>query len=79
MGAPDAERVIIVMGSGAETVEKTVEHLVAQGEKVGVIKVRLYPPILNRTLSAGDTLNNQNAGGAGSDERTRQRGRATLP
>lgn len=44
VGAPDAERVIIVMGSGAETVEETVEHLVAQGEKVGVIKVRLYRP-----------------------------------
>ncbi len=44
VGAPDAERVIIIMGSGAETVHETVEHLTAQGEKVGVLKVRLYRP-----------------------------------
>jgi pyruvate-ferredoxin/flavodoxin oxidoreductase len=44
VGAPDAERVIILMGSGAETVAETVEHLVSQGEKVGVIKVRLFRP-----------------------------------
>ncbi|HPV05681.1 MAG TPA: pyruvate:ferredoxin (flavodoxin) oxidoreductase [Aggregatilineales bacterium] len=44
VGAPDAERVIVLMGSGAETVEETVNYLVAQGEKVGVLKVRLYRP-----------------------------------
>ncbi len=44
IGAPDAEKVIILMGSGAEAVEETVDHLVAQGEKVGAIKVRLYRP-----------------------------------
>ena len=44
VGAPDAERVIIVMGSGAETVEYTAEYLQEPGEKVGVIKVRLYRP-----------------------------------
>ena len=44
VGAPDAERVIILMGSGAETVAETVEHLVKQGEKVGVLKVRLFRP-----------------------------------
>jgi pyruvate-ferredoxin/flavodoxin oxidoreductase len=44
VGAPDAERVIVLMGSGAETVEATVNHLVAQGEKVGAIKVRLFRP-----------------------------------
>jgi pyruvate-ferredoxin/flavodoxin oxidoreductase len=43
-GAPDADRVIALMGSGAETAEETVNHLVAQGEKVGLIKVRLYRP-----------------------------------
>jgi pyruvate-ferredoxin/flavodoxin oxidoreductase len=43
-GAPDAEKVIIIMGSGAETVEETVESLQAKGEKVGVLKVRLYRP-----------------------------------
>ncbi|GAG20224.1 unnamed protein product, partial [marine sediment metagenome] len=44
VGAPDAERVIVLMGSGAETAHETVEYLVACGEKVGVLKVRLYRP-----------------------------------
>ncbi len=43
-GAPDAERVIVVMGSGADTARETVDYLVAQGEKVGVVIVRLYRP-----------------------------------
>ncbi len=43
-GHPHAERVIVIMGSGAETVETTVEALVAQGERVGVLKVHLYRP-----------------------------------
>ena len=44
VGAPDAERVIVLMGSGAGTVEETVRAMNEQGEKVGVIKVRLYRP-----------------------------------
>ncbi|MGI6707299.1 MAG: pyruvate:ferredoxin (flavodoxin) oxidoreductase [Clostridia bacterium] len=44
VGAPDAEKVIILMGSGCETAEETVNYLVARGEKVGAIKVRLYRP-----------------------------------
>jgi pyruvate-ferredoxin/flavodoxin oxidoreductase len=43
-GAPDAERVIVVMGSGAETARETASYLVERGEKVGVITVRLYRP-----------------------------------
>ena len=43
-GAPDAERVIIMMGSGAEAAEETVDALTNQGEKVGLLKVRLYRP-----------------------------------
>ncbi len=43
-GAPDALRVIVIMGSGAETAQETVEHLVGRGEKVGVLRVRLYRP-----------------------------------
>lgn len=43
-GDPDAERIIILMGSGCETVHETVDFLTAQGEKVGVLKVRLYRP-----------------------------------
>jgi len=44
LGAEDAEKVIVLMGSGCETVEETVNYLAAQGEKVGVIKVRCYRP-----------------------------------
>ncbi len=44
IGTPDAERIIIIMGSGAETTHETVEYLAAKGEKIGVIKVRLYRP-----------------------------------
>ena len=44
VGAPDADRVIVLMGSGAETAVETIEHLAALGEKVGVLKVRLYRP-----------------------------------
>src|ERR1700728_3970344 len=43
-GCPDAERVIVIMGSGGETVAQTVEHLAARGEKVGVVQVRLFRP-----------------------------------
>ncbi|MBD2454432.1 pyruvate:ferredoxin (flavodoxin) oxidoreductase [Nostoc sp. FACHB-87] len=43
-GAEDAERVIVIMGSGCETVHETVDYLNARGEKVGVVKVRLYRP-----------------------------------
>jgi len=44
VGAPDAERVIVMMGSGAETAQETAEYLSARGEKVGVVKVRLFRP-----------------------------------
>ncbi len=44
IGAPDAERVIIIMASGGETAEATARYLVEKGEKVGVIRVRLYRP-----------------------------------
>jgi pyruvate-ferredoxin/flavodoxin oxidoreductase len=44
VGAPDAERVIVLMGSGAETAGETAKYLADQGEKVGVIKVHLYRP-----------------------------------
>ncbi|MDR1142841.1 MAG: pyruvate:ferredoxin (flavodoxin) oxidoreductase [Spirochaetaceae bacterium] len=43
-GAPDADKVIVIMGSGAETCEETVEYLTGRGEKAGVLKVRLFRP-----------------------------------
>ncbi len=44
VGAPDAERVIVAMGSALETIEETVDALCQRGEKVGLLKVRLYLP-----------------------------------
>ncbi|MBN1674135.1 MAG: pyruvate:ferredoxin (flavodoxin) oxidoreductase [Kiritimatiellae bacterium] len=44
VGASDAERVIVLMGSAAETAHETAEHLMSRGEKVGLLKVRLYRP-----------------------------------
>jgi len=44
IGAADADRVLIIMGSGAETAQETVEHLCKQGEKLGLLKVRLFRP-----------------------------------
>ncbi|HEX8814931.1 MAG TPA: pyruvate:ferredoxin (flavodoxin) oxidoreductase [Terriglobales bacterium] len=44
VGAPDAERVLIMMGSGCGAAEETVDHLSARGEKVGLLKIRLFRP-----------------------------------
>ena len=44
IGDPNAEKIIIAMGSGNDTIEETVDYLTAKGEKVGAIKVRLYRP-----------------------------------
>ncbi|MFN7148663.1 MAG: pyruvate:ferredoxin (flavodoxin) oxidoreductase [Microthrixaceae bacterium] len=53
VGHPEAERVVVIMGSGAECVHETVEHLVATGERVGLVKVRLYRPFaIDRFLDA---------------------------
>jgi pyruvate-ferredoxin/flavodoxin oxidoreductase len=52
VGAPDAEKIIILMGSGAETVHETVDYLTSKGEKVGVIKVRLYRPFSTKHFMA---------------------------
>ncbi|MBK1702042.1 pyruvate:ferredoxin (flavodoxin) oxidoreductase [Thiococcus pfennigii] len=44
VGAPDAERVVLLMGSGIGAAQEAVEHLAARGEKVGLLKVRLFRP-----------------------------------
>ena len=49
-GAPDAEKVIIAMGSVCDTIEETVDYLNAHGQKVGLIKVRLYRPFVKSYL-----------------------------
>lgn len=43
-GAPDADKIIIAMGSVCETIEETIDHMLAAGEKVGLVKVHLYRP-----------------------------------
>ena len=50
-GHPEAEHVVIVMGTGSEVVHETVDKLVADGEKVGMIKVRLYRPFSTKALA----------------------------
>jgi pyruvate-ferredoxin/flavodoxin oxidoreductase len=53
VGAPDAERVIVLMGSGCEAAHEAVDYLVKKGEKVGVLKVRLFRPFdLSRFVEA---------------------------
>ena len=49
-GAPDAESIIIAMGSVNDTIEETIDYLTAKGEKVGVVKVRLYRPFVKEAL-----------------------------
>jgi pyruvate-ferredoxin/flavodoxin oxidoreductase len=51
-GHPEAERVIVLMGSGAETVHETVDWMLERGEKVGVLKVRLYRPFDLKSFAA---------------------------
>ncbi|MCY2930058.1 MAG: pyruvate:ferredoxin (flavodoxin) oxidoreductase [Planctomycetota bacterium] len=51
-GAPDAEHVIVLMGSGAEVAHEAVEALTASGKKIGIVKVRLYRPFVNEALAA---------------------------
>ena len=50
VGAADAEKVVIMMGSGAETAHETVEYLASKGEQVGLVKVRLYRPFSTEHL-----------------------------
>ena len=52
VGAPDADKIVVAMGSGVETIEETVNYLTkARGEKVGAIKVRLYRPFSTKALA----------------------------
>jgi len=74
-GAPDADRVIVAMTSGCGVVEETVERLLAEGEKVGLVKVRLYRPldaaalvaVLPKTVRAVAVLDRTKEPGAGGE------------
>ncbi len=50
-GAPDADRVIVAMGSFCEVAEEVIDYMLAHGEKVGMVKVRLYRPFVQEWLS----------------------------
>ena len=52
VGAPDAEKVIIAMGSVCETIDETIDYMLAKGEKVGAVKVHLYRPFSAKHLLA---------------------------
>ena len=73
VGHAQAERVVVLMGSGCETAQETVEHLIAQGERVGVLKIRLYRPFptqafveaLPETVSQISVLDRTKEPGAG--------------
>ncbi len=73
-GAPDAERIIALVGSGAEAAQETVEYLMGRGEKVGLVKVRLFRPFsgeafiqalpaTTRTIAVLDRTKEPGAGG----------------
>ncbi|OQB13359.1 MAG: Pyruvate-flavodoxin oxidoreductase [Firmicutes bacterium ADurb.Bin193] len=51
-GAPDAERVIVAMGSVCDTIEETIDYMNSKGEKVGLVKVRLYRPFSHKHFLA---------------------------
>lgn len=75
VGAADAERIIVMMGSGAEAAEETVNNLAAKGEKVGLVKVRLYRPfslnhfikVLPKTTKSIAVLDRTKEPGAGGE------------
>ncbi len=75
VGAPDAERVVVLMGSGCEAAQEAVEWLAGRGEKVGMVKVRLYRPFdieaflgsLPRTAASIAVLDRTKEPGAGGE------------
>ncbi len=79
VGAPDADRVIVLMGSGAGAAEETVESMVAAGEKVGVVKVRLYRPFPAVQFIDCTPLDGPFDRGVGQDQGARRHRGAALP
>src|SRR5262249_31480739 len=76
VGHPEAERLIVLMGSGAETVQETVEYLNARGEKLGLLKVRLYRPFSVPDFVATRPPRGRSLAGL---DRTRERGAVGEP
>ena len=78
-GAPDAERVVVLMGSAAGAVAEAVEALCAAGEKVGLVKVRLYRPFPAEALAAALPADGPPDRRAGPDQGAGRGRRAALP
>ena len=78
-GAPDAERVLVLMGSGAGAAAEAVEALCAAGEKVGLVTVRLYRPFPADALAAALPADRAPGGGAGPDQGAGRGRRAAVP
>ena len=77
-GAPDADRVIVLMGSGAEAVEEVVDHLNHHGEKTGVVKVRSVPPVRGRRVAQGHPRHREMHRRAGQNQGTGRGRRAAV-
>ena len=77
-GAPDAEEVIVVMCSASETVKETVDYLNAQGRKVGMVQIHLYPSLLREALRRRHPRHLQAHRRAGPQQGDRLRGRARV-
>jgi pyruvate-ferredoxin/flavodoxin oxidoreductase len=78
VGAPDADKVIIIMGSGADAAEETANYLAGKGAKVGVLKVRLYRPFSAEAFLSALPKNGQKNRRTRSHEGTRSDRRAAL-
>ena len=78
-GAPDAERVIVLMGSGSDAAHETVDYLTSRGEKVGVLKGAALPAVRRGAFCGSSPAKHQRDLGARSHERAGQRRRAAVP
>ena len=78
-GAPDADRVLVMMGSGAGAAEEAVDKLNRGGEKVGILKVRLYRPFRRQRAGTGPAADRPPHRRAGPHEGAGLLGRAALP
>ena len=78
-GDPAAERVIVIMGSGAQTAAETADYLAARGEKVGVAYGAAVPPVPGRGAAGRAAADGPPGGRAGPDQGTGLAGRAAVP
>ena len=77
-GAPDADRVIVAMGSICDVAEEVIDYLNAHGEKVGLVKVRLYRPFARREAGGRHPRHRQEDRRSGPHQGARRHGRAPV-